>query len=198
MWRFLALHLTTLGWGSPYTRPIFFWLLVLVLLLSTCAIGLLVIALRKERAMVMEDEEPTATPEIMSPTTPIPSRPMSKARDIKQATRFLGVALLGCVVGWLWRDHQLGAPVQKPPYWDVLVVERRDNQHFLLNAPGIGTWNATTCEPVDWQRHEKMKYLSFRQHLGCKDVTRQGYYAFWTDQRGNRIKFYEEVANAKY
>lgn len=189
MWIYLAL-IAGSNWDS--TQSWFYGFLLLVLALSTFAVVLCILEERRTtRTRPTLPSSPTATPESLL------SGHMTNTRArATRAGKYLGLVAAGVLVGWMWRDYQLGRAIQKPPYWDVLVKERHDAQHFLLFQPGVGDWNATTCEPVDWQRGEKMKYLSFRQHLGCKDVTRQGYYVFWTDAEGDRLKFYKELTHA--
>lgn len=195
MWTFLVA--ITLGWGSFYTQPIFFWPLLL-LLLASCGVGVwLVIELRKEEAADTDTQSLTAmieTPGLLGHMT-------RGAKGIRRTTRYLGLVLLGAVLtgplGWLWRDHQLTSPPRI--YTDVLIRQRYDATHFELLPARMAPWQATSCTPLDWAAGEKMRFVAFQQRYGCKDFTIAGWYDFYNDDRtGKRLKFTAELINVGY
>jgi hypothetical protein len=134
---------------------------------------------------------------IMSPSTlPIPSVPVTGASTITldptktaktpKASVIIVMVLTGSL-GWMVRDAQLHVPPRQ--YRDILVTARHSATQYELAFPGAGKFNITTCHPVDWQENEKMRTLAYMQRVGCKDVTIDGWYQFFTAPDGTRMKF---------
>lgn len=177
-----------LGSNLSYSDWLCYGLLLLVLLLSGSSVGSLLItvirALRGDMGSIAT-AVPTVTPKIAPTVT----------EAVLSTGKRASKALLFVLVGWALAYYQFHS--DRYTYTDVLVVGRQDGNHFQLQPARMQPWNATVCgKAVDWQVGEKMKFLQYQQHSGCKDVGVAGAYIFYTDYQGNRLKYLEEIANA--
>ena len=113
---------------------------------------------------------------------------------IRQAAKFGAMMALGVALGWGWRDHQFNAT--RYTYTEVQIVARQDSKNFTVQPARMQPYDWTTCDPVDWEKNERMEWVYYRQREGCKDVTREGAYKFH-EVNGKRIIYQEEIANAR-
>lgn len=136
----------------------------------------------------------------------LPGTSVSEKKRIRLVLSLAGAVAL--LAGSYWQGHRVGYHLgyvegqweltrNRYTYTDVLVVERDDDQDFLLRPARMASWNAHTCAPTDWLPGQKMQVLTYQQKLGCKDVAGPGAFEFYTKQ-GKRIIFREEIANAGY
>jgi hypothetical protein len=96
-----------------------------------------------------------------------------------------GLISLAFIAGWLVRDRQFNA--DRHFYSDVLVLARHDDRNFTLQPARMQPWEATTCEPQDWQQGQKMRFMQYQQRHGCKDVSARGAFEFYSEN-GKRLE----------
>jgi hypothetical protein len=177
------------GLSLPFGPRVQFWLELLAYLFCTLAVVLLIVEERREHIARRERRLSMASPR---GSIWIPPEVRSSAA---RATKLLGLALLGGILGWLLRDHQFSSPPRI--YTDVLITQRYDSKNFEVQPARMPKMQWTTCQDVNWQAAEKAKFIAFQQHSACKDVTVVGWYDFYNDSStGKRIKFTQEIANA--
>jgi len=134
-----------------------YWLLSLALFLGLwgCAWSLNVGRKRKK-------ENGDITPIItMKDTT------KQKLRTLMENTGKVGLGIvLGVALGVGIRDHQLIN--QSHTYWDVAILEKYSNISFRIQPARMqdGQWDF--CEPVPFQKYDKLRYITFEQKNGCK------------------------------
>lgn len=92
------------GWAWPYTRPIFLWPLLLVLLLSGLSVTWLVISLSRRHIERLKGISPIHTHETKLPR---PGLPPVTNRRIANASKQATLLLVAIAVGWSTREWQL-------------------------------------------------------------------------------------------
>jgi hypothetical protein len=127
-----------------------------------------------------------------------------RARAATASTRTISLLAVGLIFGGLTGfaggyQYRMASEVkQRFTYSDALVVERYDDLNFLIQPARMQPKEWTSCYPLDFERGQKMKSVTYQQRKGCKDLTVNGEYDFWMDGP-NRIKFPIplEVANVR-
>jgi len=90
-----------------------------------------------------------------------------KLRTLMENTGKVGLGIvLGVALGVGIRDHQLIN--QSHTYWDVAILEKYSNISFRIQPARMqdGQWDF--CEPVPFQKYDKLRYITFEQKNGCK------------------------------
>ena len=142
---------------------------------------------------------PIAAPEPMGSTTAmLPTAMTTKviARNVSKAGLAAFLLFSGYLVGNLESKSAKAAETYSMKYTDVLVVARHDSNHFAVHPARMGTYEWTTCVPVDWQPNEKMEFVKYQQNTGCKDVGAGGVYKFYS-LGGKRLTFSQEIADVR-
>jgi len=189
MWKYLVV--TTIlppGVRSLYGQPIFFWSLVLACLASTFIVVLAAYEIRK----LTQSHVRKLIAMRQGPIVVIPTEVKAKAARIGRGALLI---MMGFGTGWLWKDHQFNAT--RYVYSDVLVVARHDEQNYTIQPARMQPFKMVTCTPTDWQEGEKMKFLSFTYSARCDRVDGQGWFQFYTNPKGQRLKFPHEVVNVE-
>src|SRR5215831_13851162 len=211
MWTYLVV-LTTLGLGGPYTRPIYLWLLLSVLVLSIGALVSLAVEIKKGGVLMAHPDAldaPTATTEaLIGPMT------NARARAIRTG-KYSGLVLVAMLSGYglhygqqrhAYTDgYRAGYTTAEQDfnharyhYDNVRVEARYSDNRFLLHPARMDAWSMTTCTSQDWQPGETMKHLDFQWTSACSHVDGRGSFEFYKDAEGRRVRLPEGVTNVGY
>lgn len=76
--------------------------------------------------------------------------------------------ILGVVVGYASRDHQLASNVWT--YTDIDVKKKVSSSDFYVLPDRMKMLHVQLCQPIDWREGEKLGDWTFEQRTGCKRV----------------------------
>lgn len=116
----------------------------------------------------------------------------SAGERITRASRAALLVLFSFAAGSVWTSWQQDRG--RYHYEDVLVRQRIDAQNFIVQPVRMQPWHLAACAPLDWQEAEKARWISLKRQTDCLDAGAGGAYKFYEDDRGKRIKFYQEIA----
>jgi len=123
------------------------------------------------------------------------------AINTAQTIKFLLAFGLGCVGGYLYRDHLLATNTETLA--NVTIIRKHSALEFTMQTEKGQTFETQFCQDslpqIDFEAGEKLQVMNYEQRPRCKSLAGKnlGYVAY-TDSEGNRTKFDTgEVANVR-